>query len=184
MRKGALSLKVKGKDTINFYVTRVTYTEAVGELDGLTATFTVPPNKEKELKPLMEPGLPFNLELLDGKGKVLGKREGDIVAVNHERKGSKWMVTLVGLNYLHRLRAKHYTQVWEESHDKIVKTIAGRAKPSLSAKVQGVSTTADFTFQQGETDALFLMRLAREHNYYCRVVGKGLLWSAGYKRAN
>ena len=108
------------------------------------------------------------------KGKVLAKREGDIVAVNHERKGSKWIVTLVGLNYLHRLRAKHYTQVWEESHDKIVKTIAGRAKPSLSAKVQGVSTTADFTFQQGETDALFLMRLAREHNYYCRVVGKEL----------
>lgn len=174
MRKGALSLKVKGKDTINFYMTRVTYTEAVGELDGLTATFSVPSNKEKELKPLMEPGLPFEIELLDDKGKVLGKREGDIVAVNHERKGSKWLVTLVGLNYLHRLRAKHYTQVWEESHDKIVKTIAGRAKPSLSAKVQGVSTTADFTFQQGETDALFLMRLAREHNYYCRVVGKEL----------
>jgi len=40
--------------------------------------------------------------------------------------------------------------------------------------VQGVSTTADFTFQQGETDALFLMRLAREHNYYCRVLGKEL----------
>ena len=146
MRQGALSLKVKGKDSINFYMTRITYTEAVGELDGMTATFTVPPNKEKELKPLMEPGLPFQVELLDEKGKVLGKREGDIVAVNHEKKGSKWIVTLVGLNYLHRLRSKHYTQVWEESHDKIVKTIAGRAKPSLSAKVQGVSTTADFTF--------------------------------------
>ena len=70
MRKGALSLKVKGKDTINFYMTRITYTEAVGELDGLTATFTVPPNKEKDLKPLMEPGLPFEIELLDGKGKI------------------------------------------------------------------------------------------------------------------
>ena len=35
----------------------------------LTATFTVPPNKEKELKPLMEPGLPFEVELLDGKGQ-------------------------------------------------------------------------------------------------------------------
>ena len=174
MRKGALSLKVKGKETLNFYMRRLTYTEAVGELDGMTATFSVPSNKEKDLIPFMEPGLPFEIEVLDDKGGVLNTREGDIVAVNHERKGSNWLVTLVGLNYLHRLRAQHYTQLWEESHDKIVKTIAGRAQPSLTAKVQGVSTTADFTFQQGETDALFLMRLAREHNYYCRVVGKEL----------
>ena len=68
---------------------RITYTEAVGELDGLTATFSVPPNEVKKLMPLMEPGLPFEVELLDAKGKVLGKREGDIVAVNHERKGSE-----------------------------------------------------------------------------------------------
>ena len=174
MHKGALSVKIKGKDILNPYIQRLTYIEAVGELDGMTATFQVPPGQAKKMIPLMEPGLPFEVEILDDKGKSAGKREGDIVAVHHEKRGNKWLVTLVGLNYLHRLRSKHYTQVWEDPHDKIVKTIAGRAKPSLKAKVQGVSTTADFTFQQGETDALFLMRLAREHNYYCRVVGKEL----------
>lgn len=174
MRKGGLSIKIKGKDILNHYVRRLTYTEAVGELDGMTLTFRMPESKKKDIIPLLDPGLPFELEIKDDKGASVGKREGDVVAVNHEKKGSKWMVTIVGLNYLHRLRAEHVTQLWEDPHDKIVKTIAGRAKPSLTAKVQGVDTTTDFTFQQGETDALFLMRLAREHNYYCRVTGKEL----------
>jgi phage protein D len=174
MRKGTLALKIKGKDTFSAYIRRLTYTEAVGELDGMTVMFTIPPKKAKDFKDLVEPGLPFEVEIIDEKGKPVDKRVGDIVAVNHEKRGSKWTVTLVGLNYLHRLRSQHHTQVWEDPHDKIVKTIAGRAKPSLTAKVQGVNSTADFTFQQGETDALFLMRLAREHNYYCRVVGKEL----------
>ena len=66
MRTGALSLKVKGKDLINFYVTRITYTEAVGELDGLTATFVVPNKKEKDLKPLI---LLFRLSMCTSGGQ-------------------------------------------------------------------------------------------------------------------
>ena len=174
MRKGSITLKIKGKTTLNSFLKRISYTEAVGELDGMTASFVIPPKEAKNVIPLLDPGLPFEIEILDEKGKSVAKREGDIVAVSHEKKRAAWTVTVVGLNYLHRLRSQHYTQVWEDAHDKIVKTIAGRAKPSLTAKVQGVSTTPDFTFQQGETDALFLMRLAREHNYYCRVVGKEL----------
>jgi len=174
MRKGTLALTIKGKDSLTPYIRRLTYTEAVGELDGMTVMFTIPPKHAKTFKALVEPGLPFEVSIIDDKGAAVDKRVGDIVAVNHEKRGSKWTVTLIGLNYLHRLRSIHHTQVWEDPHDKIVKTIAGRAKPSLDAKVQGVNSTADFTFQQGETDALFLMRLAREHNYYCRVVGKEL----------
>lgn len=174
MGKGGLSITIKGKDILNHYVRRLTYTEAVGELDGMTVTFQMPQKKKADIMPLLEPGLTFEVEVKDDTGASVAKREGDVVAVNHEKKGANWIITLVGLNYLHRLRSEHVTQLWEDPHDKIVKTIAGRAKPSLTAKVQGVSTTADFTFQQGETDALFLMRLAREHNYYCRVVGKEL----------
>jgi phage protein D len=175
MRFSHLALKIDGKADLAPLLRRLTYTEAVGELDGMTAIIRMPQDwkDSKKLTSLLMPGKPFKIEIHDEKAKVLD-REGDIIAVSHERNGKSWMVTLVGLNYLHRLRAKHITQVWEDAHDKIVKTIAGRAKPSLTAKVQGVSSTANFTFQQNETDAVFLMRLAREHNYFCRVVGKEL----------
>ena len=81
MRKGSLSLKIKGKDTLNGYIKRLTYTEAVGELDGMTATIFIPPPKEKDFIPLFDPGLPFEIEILDDKGSPVGKREGDVVAV-------------------------------------------------------------------------------------------------------
>jgi hypothetical protein len=172
MRFGRLVLKIDGKEDLMPFVRRLTYTEAVGELDGMTATVQMP-LREKKLIPLLSPGKPFKIEVYD-KDKKIVEREGDVIAVSHERHAQNWKVTIIGVNYLHRLRSKHITEVWEDPHDKIVKTIAGRAKPSLTPKVQGVDTTADFTFQQGETDAVFLMRLAREHNYFCRVLGKEL----------
>ena len=45
MRKGGLSITIKGKDILNHYVRRLTYTEAVGELDGMTVTFQMPQKK-------------------------------------------------------------------------------------------------------------------------------------------
>jgi hypothetical protein len=170
---GRLFLTVDGKDTLMPYVQRLTYTEAVGELDGMTATLKVPTEDSKDVIKLLEPGKTFIIETFEGTTKGV-KREGDVIAVTHERVGRTWVIVLIGVNYLHRLRAEHVTEVWEKGHSDIVKAIAGRAKPSLKAKVEGVDTTADFTFQQGETDAMFLMRLAREHNYICRVVGKEL----------
>jgi phage protein D len=168
-------LKIKGKKDLTPFIREVTYTEAVGELDGMTCTlmFSGDGMDEKKVTSLMEPGLPFTLDFLEGSAPKT-KREGDIIAVSYYRRRHSIQVTLIGVNYLHRLRSEHITQIWEDPHSKIVKTIAGRAKPSLTAKVQGVSSTADFTFQQSETDAVFLMRLAREHNYFCRVVGKEL----------
>ena len=172
MRTSRLILKIDGSDYLMQFTRRITYIEAVGELDGMTANLQLPWNEKKALK-LLEPGKPFKV-ILESEGKKISEREGDIVAVNYERDRLIFKVTLVGLNYLHRLRSKQSTEVWEGSHDKIVKTIAGRAKPKLTPKVEGVDTTPDFTFQQNETDAVFLMRLAREHNYFCRIVGKEL----------
>lgn len=179
MKDGSLVLKIKGKDNVMDYVSRITYTEAVGELDGMTATLRLPQSDAKDLKsivPSLQPGEPFAISVIDDSGSEVSgvKREGDIIAVHFEHSDGMLTATLVGVNYLHRLRSEHITEVWEDAHDKIVKTIAGRASPALTAKVQGVKSTADFTFQQNETDALFLMRLAREHNYYCRVIGKEL----------
>ena len=171
----AVELSIKGKTTLMPYLREVSYTEAVGELDGLTANLTLSSEimVDGDLNALLEPGLAFKLKFLRDGSPVM-EREGDVIAVSYYRRRHGVEVTLIGVNYLHRLRSAHVTQIWEDPHDKIVKTIAGRAKPSLTAKVQGVDATADFTFQQNETDAVFLMRLAREHNYYCRVVSKEL----------
>ncbi|MFT4976223.1 MAG: hypothetical protein ACI8S6_002119 [Myxococcota bacterium] len=170
-----VELTVKGKTDLMPYLREVTYTEAVGELDGMTATlvFTGEGIIDDDMTALIEPGLPFGMKFFEGTSPVT-EREGDIIAVSYHRRRHGVQVTLIGVNYLHRLRSEHITQIWEDPHDKIVKTIAGRAKPSLTVKAQGVDATADFTFQQNETDAVFLMRLAREHNYFCRVVGKEL----------
>ncbi|MEL6350109.1 MAG: hypothetical protein AAFV53_43820, partial [Myxococcota bacterium] len=170
--------KVKGKPDLMPYMRELHYTEAVGELDGLTATLVVPAEGlgSGDFTSLLEPGLKFELAVMHG-GSPAIEREGDIIATSFYRRRHGVQITLIGVNYLHRLRSEHVTQIWEDPHDKIVKTIAGRAKlpsGSLTAKVQGVDATADYTFQQNETDAVFLMRLAREHNYYCRVVGSEL----------
>ena len=169
----SLQLKINGKDSLMPFLTEFSYTEAVGELDGMTATVMFPPSAMKELQPLLEPGHPFKLELYDKTAKA-AEREGDIIAVSFFRRRQGIQATLIGVNYLHRLRTEHVTEIWEKAHDKIVKAVAGRAKPSLTPKVQGVDATPEVTFQQNETDAVFLMRLAREHNYYCRVVSKEL----------
>lgn len=170
----SLTLKVDGKDTLMPFITAFSYTEAVGELDGLTATFMLPGEAAtKEMMAACEPGLPFKLELYSG-GTKDTEREGDIIAVSFFRRRQGLQVTLIGVNYLHRMRTEHITEIWEKAHDSIVKDIAGRAKPSLTPKVQGIDATPEVTFQQNETDAVFLMRLAREHNYYCRVVAKEL----------
>ena len=169
----SLQFKVNGKDSLMPYLTEFSYTEAVGELDGLTATVMFPSAAMDDLQALLEPGHPFKLELYDEKSKVT-EREGDIIAVSFFRRRQGIQATLIGVNYLHRLRTEHVTEIWEKAHDAIVKAVAGRAKPSLTPKVQGVDATPEVTFQQNETDAVFLMRLAREHNYYCRVVSKEL----------
>jgi phage protein D len=168
-----LILKIDGKDTLMPYLTAFSYTEAVGELDGLTATVMFPNSVMDVVQPLLEPGHTFKLELYENKAKVT-EREGDIIAVSFYRRRQGIQATLIGVNYLHRLRTDHVTEIWEKAHDAIVKAVAGRAKPSLTPKVQGIDATPEVTFQQNETDAVFLMRLAREHNYYCRVVAKEL----------
>lgn len=170
-----IELLVNGKADLMPFLRDISYTEAVGELDGMTATlaFSGDGMIAGELAELLEPGHTFKITFYEGSSAVT-EREGDIIAVSYYRRRHGIQVTLIGVNYLHRMRSEHVTQIWEEKHDAIVKAIAGRANPSLDAKVQGVDSTADFTFQQNETDAVFLMRLAREHNYYCRVVGKEL----------
>ena len=176
LRAGRLVLKVDGTDLTDQYVNRLTYTEAVGELDGMTALIKLPKGGAKKIAKKLLPGSKFEVEIYDGKDKPLAdlKKEGDIIAVNYEFSGGNKTVILVGVNYLHRLRAEHKTKVWEDDCKKIVSAIAKKA--SLKADCDTFSFTPTTIFQQNETDALFLMRLARENNYICRVVGKKLMF--------
>ena len=44
MRTGRMVLKVDGKEDLMPFVRRLTYTEAIGELDGMTASLKLPIN--------------------------------------------------------------------------------------------------------------------------------------------
>ena len=176
-RSGRLALKIDGVELSEEYLNRLTYTEALGELDGMTALLRVPKGNIKDIIKQILPGTKFELEIFDKDDKPVKdqKKEGDIIAVSYEYSGGSQTIVLVGVNYLHRLRAEHKTKVWEDDCASIVSAIAKKA--SLKAKCDAFSFTPTTIFQQNETDALFLMRLARENNYICRVVGKDLYFS-------
>ena len=50
MRTSRLILKVDGSDYLMQFTRRITYIEAVGELDGMTANLQLPWNEKKALK--------------------------------------------------------------------------------------------------------------------------------------
>ena len=121
-KKGRLLLNVDGKEDLMPYVRRLTYTEAVGELDGMTATLKVPAADVKKVIKLVQPGKPFKVVMYSESTKDV-EREGDIIAVTHSRSGQRWTIVLVGVNYLHRLRSKHVTEVWTKNHSQIVEKV-------------------------------------------------------------
>ena len=52
-RSGRLALKIDGVELSEKYVNRLTYTEAIGELDGMTALLRVPKGNIKEEEHLL-----------------------------------------------------------------------------------------------------------------------------------
>lgn len=176
-RAQRLVLKLDGKEVKGLYLSRLTYTEAIGELDGMTALLRIPKGAIAKIAKKLVPGSKFEIDIYDEKGKPVKnlKKEGDIIAVNFEYVRGATVVVLVGVNYMHRLRSEHKTKVWEDDCKKIVGAIGKKA--SLKVKCDAFPFTPTTIFQQNETDALFLMRLARENNYICRVVGETLYFS-------
>lgn len=169
----AIVLKLDGKTDAMRHVERLEYAEALDQLDALVVEIVIPNNADGEkLLPTLLPGKPFVVELHeDGAMKESGA--GDIVEVQHIRttRGG-YRVVLVGLDGLHRLHGTQPAQIWEVGHKDIVTKIAQRN--GLTAKADGVDTTATIVLQGDGTDGLFLKQLARENNYFVRVVGKEL----------
>lgn len=146
------------------------FVESIDELDALVVEFRIPPGAGSTVRQLAEVGVPFVLTI-DGPN---GSREGygDIMEVEWRRRGQGTSLILRGLDGLHRLRGQKKPVVWTGAHSSIVKKIAQSYR--LSASVQGVSDAPPYTLQINEDDALFLKRLARQHNYFVRVEQKTL----------
>lgn len=162
-----MTVKVADDETVMDVLVRCELVEAVDKLDSLVLTLRIPHQAEDTLSGKIVVGAAYEVTLDDDGTTVTYK--GDIVEVRHSRRGGRHRVTAIGLDALHRLRtANAAAQVWEVAHDAIVGEIASRN--SLSGAAEGVDGTAALLLQNAGSDGAFLDQLARENNYYVRVV--------------
>lgn len=172
MPTASLVAKVNGDASVMRFAGRIEYAEAIDRLDALVLELEL--HRQHDPGPvvkLVQPGAPFTVQLYDGT-TLAGEGTGDVVEITHERTRRGHRVTALGLGTLHRLRGSQPAKVWDVSHTDIVSQIAQRH--GLKAVSDGISTTPGYELQGDEGDALFLHKLAREHNYHVRVVGKEL----------
>ncbi|MFH1466863.1 MAG: contractile injection system protein, VgrG/Pvc8 family [Pseudomonadota bacterium] len=155
------------------HVVSISFVEGLDKLDSLSVQLAIPPVKRAKVLALCKVGQPFEVQLGYGDSAAM-QGYGDIVEVRHGiGADAPWTVTLRGVDGLHRLGSAQKPRIFSElSHADIVKKVAGDA--GFSADVQGVSTTPEAVFTQAESAAKFLRRLARENNYFVRVVEKKL----------
>lgn len=175
VQKGAahFGLTLSGTELDNTqlrYINSISFTESMDKLDALTVVFAVPTVDQDKVFDLIDLGGTFEVELgYSGAGATrLGY--GDILEVSHSISPSApWSITLTGLDGLHRLKGKAETKVWEDDHAAIVRSIAGENSLGTT-DVSDVESSPAETFQDNQTDAVFLRRLATEHHYFVRVV--------------
>ncbi len=148
------------------HVVSIEFVEALEKLDALTIQFAVPTVDKWLVTELAEVGIPFQVEL-GYASSTTRKGFGDITEVSHSvSPASPWTISLTGLDGLNRLKGKPRSKVWEVSHNQIVESIA--SEHGLTPNVEGVSGSAEHTFQSNVDDAIFLKQLARDHNYFVR----------------
>jgi len=164
-----IAFKLDGDDSMWGAAVRVVFTEALDALDMLVVDLEVSHQLDSsELLAKLKPGVEFSLDLMED-GTAVHSAVGDVVEVRHSRRPGTHRVTVVGLDKLHRLNHKQaQAEVWEVAHDDIASEIADRN--SLTPVVEGVDGTAELELQNNESDGLFLRRLAKQNNYYLRVL--------------
>ncbi len=168
-----IDVLVDGSRDLMRYVERIEYSEAIDRLDAVVFELRIGRNTDAEdLVTSVQAGKPFTVELIEDDA-VVTEGAGDLIEVTHHRRqNGSYVMRVVGLDALHRLRGNQPAQVWEVGHADIVSEIASRH--SLTAVADGVDTTAGFALQGDTGDAVFLRNLAREHNYYVRLLGTDL----------
>ena len=166
-----MKVSIGGKAVVMDHVRRVEYIESLDRLDLLLIELELNRNTDPKLTlSQFQVGKPFKLDLCEG-DSVVWSTEGDLIEVSHERTSQGHRLLVLGVDGLHRLRGSPEPKLWEASHADIVRQIGQRH--GLTVQADGVSTQAGHELQE-DTDALFLRKLAREHNYYVRVLGKEL----------
>ena len=148
------------------YLLSVELKESQSDLDALTVQLAVP-ERAGEVLALAEPGSTF--EVILGYGNVpIRSVFGDIIEISHSRSTSApWVMSLQGVDCLHRLKDKQCATPWTGTHSQIVANIA--AEVGLPAEVQDVPTTGGIAVQMEEDYATFLSRLAKVNNYFIRI---------------
>ena len=154
------------------YLVSAEVTESMDELDSLSVQLALPTGGSEILE-FAQPGAAFTVRLGYG-DQVLREVAGYIIDVAHTRStSSPWTVTLRGVDELYRLKQMGSPRTWHGSHADIARAIA--RKYNLKAHVEEVDGTGD-EFQPNTDDGTLLRQLARENNYYVRVLNRTLLF--------
>src|SRR5262245_19948384 len=97
------------------YVVTMELAESLDKLDAMTVQLAIP-ERDGDVLPLARHLAPFKVRLGYG-GETIRQVEGEILEVGHSRspKGP-WLVTLRGLDRLHRLKKTTRSTVWTVSH--------------------------------------------------------------------
>lgn len=167
-----ITLKIDGEaDAFATWLTSVTYSASMDELDALTVELTLDsPAQLKDAVKVVRAGAPYALTVggLD--------HSGDLVRVSMiAGSGGSCRIIATGLETAHRLRHQRLAEVLELSKDKIAAQIIQKA--GLTAKTQSVSATAAETVLLDDPMLLTLKKLADERNFSLRCSDKTLEFS-------
>ncbi len=150
------------------HVTSIEFTEAMDKLDALSMRLAVPTVEKWWVTALCNLGATFDIELGYSSDTALQKGSGDITEISwNQSPSAPQAISLTGLDGLHRLKGKAQSKVWDVGHNTIAEEIAG--EHGMTPVVEGVDSSPTHTFQDNETDAVFLRNLAKDHHYFVRV---------------
>ncbi len=160
----ALDGSTLGSRTLK-HLLRAELRESLHEMDAFTLSLVVPQDPT-EVTTLAKPGSSFSVKLKHGDSER--EIKGSIIEVSHARSVSApWVVTYIGLDKMHELTRKRAKKVRKGSDATVVKEIAGEC--GLSAEVEDVSATGDYSLQLNEDYASFLLRVAEQNDYIVRI---------------
>lgn len=147
-------------DTLS-YVTCIEVEETLSEIDAVTIRLAIPEDTSAFDK-LLKIGQAFTVSL--GYGDVGPKQlGGEIIALEYvasSRSGKQ--AVLRGMDSVFKLKQLRFTRHWNMPLTQIVSTIAG--EHGLSPDTAGLPSTPLYEFQNNESNAAFLWRLARRNH--------------------
>lgn len=172
-------------------VVQVTYKDSVDEIDSFELTINNWDDEKRTFKysdsDLFNPGEAIELWMgYHGKDRQRLMLSGEVTSLRLAFPSSGTPTLSVGgLNLMHQLRDKPATHVYKEMTDsKIARVIGGRTNVTIEtvASAEREEHKERYLLQDNETDAFFLMKRARLHDYELFVIEDGTNGQAGTPR--